>query len=421
MQIPAHPQAASSAELLNQGCYCRSLDAQRLRQELDSGTAGLAATIEQTRPHLFASTAVFLARPMYEAMAATIAAIEQVIALPAYRSKALARAPVIAQHDPLARGVFMGYDFHIGNAGPRLIEINTNAGGALLNTVLARSQFTCCDVLPTATRPELLEQTFFDMFVSEWRAQRGESPLARVLIVDDRPQQQYLAPEFTLFQRMFRRFGVAADIADASELEWRDGRLWHAGAAVDLVYNRLTDFYLSDPAHHALREAYMANAVVLTPHPHAHALYADKRNLATLSDDALLGDWEVEQTARERLRTAIPRSVEVSPQNADQLWSRRRALFFKPVAGYAGKAAYRGDKLTRRVWEEIVAGEFIAQELVPPSERATPVEGEAKDLKFDLRAYVYSGQIQLLAARMYQGQTTNFRTPGGGFAPVMVV
>jgi hypothetical protein len=23
-----------------------------------------------------------------------------------------------------------------------------------------------------------------------------------------------------------------------------------------------------------------------------------------------------------------------------------------------------------------------------------------------------------MAARMYQGQTTNFRTPGGGFAPV---
>jgi hypothetical protein len=26
----------------------------------------------------------------------------------------------------------------------------------------------------------------------------------------------------------------------------------------------------------------------------------------------------------------------------------------------------------------------------------------------------------LVAARLYQGQTTNFRTPGGGFAPVFV-
>jgi hypothetical protein len=36
----------------------------------------------------------------------------------------------------------------------------------------------------------------------------------------------------------------------------------------------------------------------------------------------------------------------------------------------------------------------------------------------DLRNYVYDGEVQLVAARLYQGQTTNFRTPGGGFAPV---
>lgn len=41
-------------------------------------------------------------------------------------------------------------------------------------------------------------------------------------------------------------------------------------------------------------------------------------------------------------------------------------------------------------------------------------------MKADIRCYVYNGQIQLVAARLYQGQTTNFRTPGGGFAPVFV-
>jgi len=44
--------------------------------------------------------------------------------------------------------------------------------------------------------------------------------------------------------------------------------------------------------------------------------------------------------------------------------------------------------------------------------------GEATPLKSDVRCYVYDGKIQLVAARLYQGQTTNFRTPGGGFAPV---
>ena len=31
---------------------------------------------------------------------------------------------------------------------------------------------------------------------------------------------------------------------------------------------------------------------------------------------------------------------------------------------------------------------------------------------------VYDAAVQWVAARLYQGQTTNFRTPGGGFAPV---
>jgi hypothetical protein len=40
-------------------------------------------------------------------------------------------------------------------------------------------------------------------------------------------------------------------------------------------------------------------------------------------------------------------------------------------------------------------------------------------LKVDLRAYSYDGEVLLLAARLYRGQTTNFRTEGGGFAPVL--
>lgn len=426
MQPPAplQPAALSTAQMLNQSCYCRSLDAQRLREELesDAGLLGLASNISQTRPHLFASTAVYVSQAMYDVMADTIAAIEHVIALPAYQDFALSRAPATAQHAFGPRGVFMGYDFHLGPSGPQLIEINTNAGGALLNTALARAQYACC--APTcANTPEIdtLEQTFFDMFATEWQAQRGNTPMGSVRIVDDQPEQQYLAPEFELFARLFQRFGVKAGVADASALEWREGRLWHADTVVDMIYNRLTDFYLSEPNHQALRQAYEAGAVVLTPHPRAHALYADKRNLVTLSDDALLNQWGVPANLRACLRTGIPPTQSVSPQLADQLWSRRRQLFFKPVAGYAGKAAYRGDKLTRRVWDEIVAGDFVAQDLVPPGERATHVDGTPTDLKFDLRAYVYAGNIQLMAARMYQGQTTNFRTPGGGFAAVVVV
>jgi len=111
----------------------------------------------------------------------------------------------------------------------------------------------------------------------------------------------------------------------------------------------------------------------------------------------------------------------VTPANAQEMWARRRQLFFKPATGYGSKAAFRGDKLTRRVWDEIVAGNFVAQALVPPSERLVDVAGEPTRLKLDIRAYAYAGRVQLLAARTYAGQTTNFRTAGGGFSPVVVL
>jgi hypothetical protein len=56
-----------------------------------------------------------------------------------------------------------------------------------------------------------------------------------------------------------------------------------------------------------------------------------------------------------------------------------------------------------------------------PIVRARVEEASGKALKYDIRAYTYDGEIRLLVARVYQGQTTNFRTPGGGFAPVVLL
>jgi len=271
------------------------------------------------------------------------------------------------------------------------------------------------------TEPAQLEATFFEMFKAEWRLQRGDAPLRAVAIVDDDPAGQYLAPEFELFRQMFLRQGVHAEVLDPASLSWREGQLWSGERPIDLVYNRLTDFYLDDATHQPLRQAYMAGAVVLTPNPHAHALYADKRNLIALSDDAQLAAWGASVPDRALLQAAVPQTKAVKLEKADELWAQRKHLFFKPATGYGGKAAYRGDKLTKRVWTDILAGYFVAQALVPPGARWIKVDGVPTDLKFDLRAYAYDGQVQLLAARMYMGQTTNFRTEGGGFAPVIAV
>jgi hypothetical protein len=411
---------------LNQACSCDAVNSAELHRRLESECAahGLSHSADE-RPHLFAEMPYFVSRGQLERMEEAISAIECVVALPAYQSKVLEWAPPIARFAPEPRGVFFGYDFHLDGSDPRLIEINTNAGGALLNARLTGLQPSCYQargglhVLNRAA--DSIERDFVDMFRAEWRRQRGDEPLRSIAVVDVDPQRQYLSPEFALFAQLFRAHGIAAVVADPDELELRGDLLWHRDLKIDLIYNRLTDFSLSAPSSAVLAEAYLRSLVVLTPHPRAHALYADKRNLTVLCDEDLLRSWGVAESIRNVLRHCIPRTVLVTNENCEELWKERQHFFFKPYAGYGGKAAYRGDKITRRVWNEISSGNYIAQETVPAGQRRLLTQRDAVTLKVDVRNYVYERVVQLVAARMYQGQTTNFRTTGGGFAPVLTV
>jgi hypothetical protein len=416
--------SAGNALALNRECLCTTIDPAAMQRELAAvlGNNDFYNSICTTRPHLFSATAVFVTPDQVNCMRAVIEAVENVIDTSAYRSAALTRASGTAAHDPRTPGVFLGYDFHLGAHGPRLIEINTNAGGALLNVYLARAQKACCaEMHGLTTGPValvMLEDEFVTMFRREWRAARGDLPLTRIAIVDDAPETQYLYPEFILFQALFRRHGIDALIASPTELKLRDNRLRHAEGTIDIVYNRLTDFALSEPAHATLQTAWLDDLALFTPHPRAHALYADKRNLIQLTDPEWLRSAGIEPTVIKTLMSGIAHTRQVERAHAESLWAERKRLFFKPAGGYGSKAVYRGDKLTRRVWEEILEGDYVAQELVLPGERQVQVEAESTTLKYDVRCFVYAGKIQLLAARLYQGQVTNFRTPGGGFAPV---
>lgn len=415
-----------NADHFNRECFCISLDEQALRRSMatEIGDPALFEWVQGRLPSLFSARPVVLSQAQVQGMAQLISALESVVALPTYREEVLSRSTPIARHPTHAKGVFMGYDFHVNDAGLGLIEVNTNAGGALLNALLARAQRACCaeieSLVPTNAQVDALEAAWVAMFEREWQLCHPGRPLRTVAIVDAAPEQQYLYPEFLLFQSLFKRHGIAAFVADPAQLAWRDRQLWCEGVAIDLVYNRLTDFDLSDPPHAHLREAYVQDAVVLTPHPQAHALWADKRNLALLCNVKTLQTMGVPEAAQAVLLAGIPHTEVVTPANADRFWAERKQFFFKPFAGYGGKATYRGDKLTHRVWADIASGGYIAQAWVAPGERTISGGDSAQVLKFDVRNYVYDGQVQSLAARLYQGQTTNFRTPGGGFSPVYI-
>ncbi|WP_237051508.1 hypothetical protein [Magnetospirillum sp. ME-1] len=303
-------------------------------------------------------------------------------------------------------GWMLGFDFHLTPEGPRLIEINTNPGGMLAVAVQARALAACRPDLGDA--PEV-EGIALDAFRDEWERQRGEVTLGRVAIIDDAPPSQYLEPEFQLYRRLFQRAGYQAEILDPGQ--------FRAGA-VDMVYNRLVDFSLDSAAHRALAEAWRDGRTVVTPDPRAHFLYSDKRVMALLSDEQALRTIGVRPDIAANVARVVPPTIPVTAANAEELWAGRKRWFFKPAKGHAGKAVYRGEKLSRSTWPVILASPYVAQLYVPPSRlRPDHVEDE---LKVDIRANAWGGRVVQLAARLYQGQTTNFRTPGGGFAPVFV-
>ncbi len=413
----------SPADRLNRECFCIGTDVAALRDWLDADLRrGLTRSLNDSHPHLFSSLPVFVSRAHVLEMQEVIRAVHAVTQADAFRREVLAYAPRIAIRQPAAHGVLQGYDFHLGADGPQLIEVNTNAGGAMLNAEMGRAQQACCrevaDLISGPSDYSTIDDRLFATFMADWRRARGDAPLRHIAIVDTTPTEQYLYPEFLLFQRLFEARGIRTTIADPAELELVGATLQHASGPIDLVYNRLTDFYFERPEHAVLARAYEADAAVVTPHPNSHALYANKRNLALLTDAAALHRWGIEPSIQERLLRNIPRTTLVNEADAEPLWRDRKRLFFKPTCGFGSGGAYRGDKLTRRVFAEILAGDYVAQALVPPSERLAGDEHATPVLKVDLRNYVYDGEVLLIAARLYQGQTTNFRTPGGGFAPV---
>jgi len=405
---------------------CAHLDARAIRSCVDAAlaSAGFDHSLTEAQPNLFSPHSVFATPADLATMRAVIQAIEATAGHPAYIAAALETAPETAHHNPGNPGAFFGYDFHLEPGGPKLIEINTNAGGMLLSLALLRAHLRCCEPLRTRLpghgEPDQIESAVVEMLRQEWARAGRTTPLTRIAIVDETPERQFLYPEFLLFRKLFERHGIDTVIADPSELEIQDGKLIAGGKPIDLVYNRLTDFALELPASAWLHQAYLENLAVVTPHPRAHALYADKRNLARLTDRLWLEQAGVPSETRQALIGGIAATRILDPAHADQLWTERKKLFFKPVSGFGSKAVYRGDKLTRRVWEEILASRYVAQELVPPAEQPVDHAPGAGTLKSDVRHYVYGGETQLVSARLYQGQTTNFRTPGGGFSPVFL-
>ena len=372
-----------------------------------------------------AHTFVALDPDHFDAIRHAVALLFRIAHEEAFQREVDAEAGPVALHRARNFGVFMGYDFHVTPEGPRLIEINTNAGGALLNGLHTASLLdpaklacACRELLPV----EEVEERILASFRAELEAARPGAALRRVAIADERPEAQFLRPEFELFRALFAKAGIEAAVCDTSELRHEAGALRLGERPVDLVYLRDTDFLLEAPRSRGVRAAWLAGDVVVTPSPREHHLLANKRRLVIFSSREALLRLGVADDEAAFLAGVVPETRPLEELGLEEAWRTRRAWVFKPVAAYASKAVYRGDKISRRKLEEIVAaGGFVAQRFAPPGETQVATSEGPRAMKFDVRAYAYRDEILLLGARAYEGQVTNLRTPGGGFSAICVV
>lgn len=371
--------------------------------------------------HFFANYAnletIKLPKNIIEQMQNLITAVEKVITISNEKNNNSSNSSNI-RNDNL-KGIFMGYDFHLQNNNenknitPKLIEINTNAGGAFLNLCLLNAIYKN-DKNNVADK---LANEFVAMFKNEFAIfSNNQKNLQTIAIVDENPSEQFLYPEFEICQKILAKNNIQTIISSPENLSIQNNNLYYNNSIkIDFVYNRLTDFYLrSNAKNNALLTAYQNDFAAISPNPKIYDLYANKNNLINLSNADFLDNLNIDNQSKNILLKHIPKILKVKNNDTEYLWKQRKNLFFKTAEGYGSKAVYRGDKLTKKVFAEIIESDaYLAQEIIPPSEHLLKNINAA--MKADFRCYCYNGKIQLVAARLYQGQTTNFRTENGGF------
>src|SRR6185437_6522312 len=169
-------------------------------------------------------------------------------------------------------------------------------------------------------------------------------------------------------------WGWSAKIVDAETISSNATVL----TGFDFVYNRFVDFYFARPTSAILRQAWQQQKILFSPHPREYLLLADKERLADFYkkklDPSLLYTERIRDLTANKAGDALDAVIE-------GLWERRKHLFFKPRTMYGGKAAFRGNSISRRAFAEIFEGDFVAQEFLPAA--------EWHSRKFDLRFFVY--------------------------------
>jgi len=351
---------------------------------------------------MFASeVAVPVSRRSFQAMLDLVGALHRLQSSRAYEYSLGDRIPKIVHADPGCDSVLMGYDFHLGPEYPQLIEINNNAAGLYVEG----------SWLPQPDIDELdgdLADRLDGMFDLAWK---------HMAIVDEQVTGQFMYPEMLAYAELFRQRGRGSVVVSPEDVEaGEDGFLYVGSEHVDAIYNRHTDFYLESQELMHIRAAYLSGKVALTPNPRSYGLLGDKRRMIDWWQPGLLESVGMAAEDIALIRGMVPEIHLLSDVNREEVWRDRNRWVFKPAARHGGKGVLLGKSMSRTRFDALEDAETVVQRHVPPGR----LQVGDNEFKTDIRLYTHADRLIAVAARIYQGQVTNFRSPGSGFVPLAI-
>ncbi len=286
-------------------------------------------------------------------------------------------------------------------------------------------------------RPVPVRHQVLHALLSAWTRWSGRAERPTIAILDwlEVPTRS----EFELYREYFERMGVRCVVADVRSCEYRGGRLWADGVAVDLVYKRVLINELVDRGglDHPLVRAVREGAVCMA-NPFRCKILHKKASLAVLSDERNADlfhpseRWIVNELVP-WTRVVEERRTEFAGQPIDLVpWilDHREELVLKPNDDYGGAGIVLGWEVDGTAWEQALA-RALAEPYIVQARIGLPSEpfpsfadGELvyADRIVDTAPFVFGGRyVDGCLTRVSTASLVNVTAGGGSTVPTLLV
>jgi hypothetical protein len=288
-----------------------------------------------------------------------------------------------------------------------------------------------------AVTPILSHHGVIHVLLDAWRQFSGGTSKPVVAIIDWPDVPTY--SEFVLYRNHFAELGIESVIADPREAEYRGGKLWCGGVAVDLVYKRvlLAELVEEMGVDNVILRAVRDGAVCMVNAPQSKILHK-KASLAVLSDERNAHLYDAGAAAAVRQFVPWTRVVEerrtvhggAEVDLVEHVRRNRQRFVLKPNDDYGGAGIVLGWTVDAAAWDEALAkalaAPYIVQERVPIPTEPYPSYADGRlhviDRMIDTAPFVAHGDYaDGLLTRLSTAELLNVTAGGGSQVPAFVV